>query len=501
MPENKNTSDKKISENHLELDRYGLKNETPYGWCGFTPVWLQCFNSIGWLTFAISLFAFFKTFGFDGSVPTIVTTLENRFNLSSKQSGLMFSVFNIAFMIAVIPVAYFTRNISKPIVLGLSMMLLSASTLLFAMPHFLSDPYEPYSSDDEDLAICNISRVDSCDGGQTDEESGSKYYPVFLLSTALTGIATTPLMTTGFAHLESQARMRSGPLLFSLISTGLTAGIFCGGVLTAVMLGKIYIDFNRESDKEVNPADPNWLGAWWLPFLITSGFSLICSLPLFGFPKQLAGVASIKMEESQKETTEINELKETTELKKLFLLEKDIWTNPVIISILCAEVLESIQASGTESFGLKNIEEQFYLSPAEAGIFSSISGTVGAVLGILGNGVIIRIGKLNVRQCCYLYLTQAVVGFVIFFGRFKIRCENRPLDGLVNEHRQIINPPNLSNNFNAPCNCQEDVFLPYCVEHFSPNGTVVSNTTYFSVSTPITEVVSNQQKIFWLSLV
>jgi len=111
-------------------------------------------------------------------------------------------------------------------------------------------------------------------------------------------------------------------------------------------------------------------------------------------------------------------------------------------------------------------------------IFSvGICTTVGAVIGIIGNGVLIRIFNLDIKQCLYLYLAQAICGCLVTIPYFILPCPNRPLNGLIDQNRQIIEPPNLSNEYNTNCSCIEDVFSPYCIE--DGNGL---KSTYFSVS-------------------
>jgi len=55
-------------------------------------------------------FSFTKMFGFDGAIPASLTTLEKRFSMSSKQAGFLFSVYDAAFMVIVIPFVRVSKN-------------------------------------------------------------------------------------------------------------------------------------------------------------------------------------------------------------------------------------------------------------------------------------------------------------------------------------------------------------------------------------------------------
>ena len=45
---------------------------------------------------------------------------------------------------------------------------------------------------------------------------------------------------------------------------------------------------------DIDNTNPQWVGAWWIGMLACGIGSILCSLPMFGFPKQFPGVAQIK---------------------------------------------------------------------------------------------------------------------------------------------------------------------------------------------------------------
>ena len=143
--------------------------------------------------------------------------------------------------------------------LSWSMVLLSISTFLFALPNFLIGPYEPFGPNtnvENDSRVCDPDRLDPCVSGSTES---TNYYGLFVFSAILTGISAIPVWTTGFAFLESQVEKRTGPFLFGLVNTASGIGVLFGIVGTALML-EIYIDFNRDVEQMTDPSNPNWLG-------------------------------------------------------------------------------------------------------------------------------------------------------------------------------------------------------------------------------------------------
>ena len=43
----------------------------------------------------------------------------------------------------------------------------------------------------------------------------------------------------------------------------------------------------------LTPADPAWVGAWWIGFLVMGLVAIIMSLPLMAFPRTLPGQSTI----------------------------------------------------------------------------------------------------------------------------------------------------------------------------------------------------------------
>ena len=75
-------------------------------------------------------------------------------------------------------------------------------------------------------------------------------------------------------------------------------GAMIGLFVTSICLS-IWTEVGSDPPQDISGTDdPNWVGAWWIMFTVGFGLTLLCSLPMFGFPKQLPGVAEIRYEES-----------------------------------------------------------------------------------------------------------------------------------------------------------------------------------------------------------
>lgn len=183
------------------------------------------------------------------------------------------------------------------------------------------------------------------------------------------------------------------------------------GTTSTINLEK-HVDFNRPNQTDIDPSNYNWVGAWWISFCAAAGIAICFAVPMFGFPKQLPGVAEIKFREGRKKKVENSD---ETEICKFVKMTKTIWTNPIIVAIIFAQIFETILESGISAFGLKYVEQQYYLTPMDAGVFAAVCMVIAAVVGIVLNGLIIKFVKMNRQQCCYLYLSMGFVNFVSIF--------------------------------------------------------------------------------------
>ena len=72
-----------------------------------------------------------------------ITTLERRFHFNSQQTGLIASINEVSSLIVTLIVSFFGSYGNKPRWIGLSIGLVGLSLIMFALPHFLVEKYDP----------------------------------------------------------------------------------------------------------------------------------------------------------------------------------------------------------------------------------------------------------------------------------------------------------------------------------------------------------------------
>lgn len=177
------------------------------GWRTFTPKCLQALNTPrGFLGFLCAA-SFLQGMTVNGFINTVITSIERRYDLHSYQSGLIASTYDLAACLCLTFVSYFGGNGHKPRWLGWGVLLMGAGSLVFALPHFTTGPYQVEV--DEGLGLCRANRSVAC----ADRASSlSSYRLVFMLGQFLHGAGATPLYTLGVTYLDENVKSSYSPV-------------------------------------------------------------------------------------------------------------------------------------------------------------------------------------------------------------------------------------------------------------------------------------------------
>lgn len=152
-------------------------------------------------------------------LPSVITAIEKRFELSSITTGLIVASYEVGAIVAVIFVSYLGNQENIPRILGVGTLLVGIGTCLFALPHFIATPYSKTldrvinNTADNYCSFFNTSSSSTeeiCD--IEEEKSGNEIYTfIFMVSQALIGIGSTPILTLGLSYIDNHVSKKSSP--------------------------------------------------------------------------------------------------------------------------------------------------------------------------------------------------------------------------------------------------------------------------------------------------
>uniref|UniRef100_A0A9J8A222 Solute carrier organic anion transporter family member n=1 Tax=Cyprinus carpio carpio TaxID=630221 RepID=A0A9J8A222_CYPCA len=429
-------------------------SENLCGWGALSPRCIQTFNTPRWFLFFLCVASFLQGMIINGFINTVITSIERRFDLHSYQAGLIASSYDIAACVCLTFVSYFGGTGHKPRWLGWGVLIMALGSLVFALPHFTTPPYQ-----------------------------------------FLHGVGATPLYTLGVTYLDENVKSNYAPVYIGIFYTAAIVGPAAG-----YLLGGFFLNIYTEIDQttELTPENPLWVGAWWIGFLAGGAAALVIALPILGYPRQLPGsqrYVAMRVSEAHqlKDGSQITAAdpqfgKTVKDMPRSVLL---LLKNPTFIFLCLAGATEATLIAGMSTFGPKFLESQFSLSASEAatwfGYMVVPAGGGGTFLG----GFIVKKLNLRCRGIIRFCMLCAVVSLTAIFI-FLVHCPNVPMAGVTAPyynnftHNHYSAPylqteihnnsfsdlGNLTAACNTGCHCVKELFNPVCgadgVMYFSP---------------------------------
>lgn len=446
-------------------------------WGPVSPAGCQSFRKPVWMLVCLCWAGATQGVVVNGFVNVVISTVERRFELSSTESGIIASCYDIAAVLCLIPLSYFGGRGRKPVYLSVGMLVLGVGSFLFSTPHFITDLYEVGQAQD---SMCTGNNASFCVQG---DSSLSNYRFVFYLGQLLHGAGATPLYTLGTTYLDDNLPVASTAMYqgifyaFAILGPGI--GYLAGGALL-----NIFTDFDRvdTSQLSIDRDNPRWVGAWWLGFLFSGTLALLISIPLFGFPKSLPGSEDYKAEKEKEVYKGKDEkLKESEKqplgVRHIVTSVRYLLTNPTFMFLNLAAASEGIMVGGFSTFAPKFVEFQFGLTSATS---AQYIGLVAIPMGggaTFAGGLMVKYFGWSVRQILKFCIITTIITEA-FMLIFLIKCDNLLFAGVSVNYQQpkgsggYQGSPNMDASCNVGCGCTMEDYNPVCgrdnVMYYSP---------------------------------
>ncbi|XP_048259145.1 solute carrier organic anion transporter family member 4C1-like [Haliotis rufescens] len=458
-------------------------NVEPYGCGKYKPKALQCMNSIQAHVIWQCVFNFCEGFVVNGIINVVIVALETRYALPSSMSGLISSSNDFGTFLVILPISYFGEHRHKPRLMAMGIVVMALGSLLFALPHFIGGEYEYTLSNNgmthasTNLCLLNSSLSESCSETISQSKS-SPLYALFLIGQMLLGVGACPLFTIGLTYIDENTTTKMTSFYTGWTFFAAAVGVAVGYVVGGQTLS-IFVDINTVDPSSIplTPADPQWVGAWWIGVLVTFIAFLLVSIPFLGYPKKLPGYAALQLKrKSEAHTDGAEDVTATPGFGKnirdfptaVLLLLK----NPTYVLTCLGATVEAMIVTGLATFGAKLLQQKFHADITTAGLIMGIVTVPGAGGGMILGGYLVKRLDLKCRGILRLCAASAAVSLLLA-PSFLAWCEDTPLSGITTSYQAGIDIPagGLTSDCNSGCGCTTAGFEPLCV-----NSTIV----YFS---------------------
>ncbi|XP_047231742.1 solute carrier organic anion transporter family member 2A1 isoform X2 [Girardinichthys multiradiatus] len=412
-----------------------------------------------------------------------ISTIEKRYGLSSYSSGTISSLNEVSNCILIVFVSYFGSRVHRPRVIGVGGLLMAVSAMMITLPHFLSQPYEYASVLHNRHDICNLhdnsTSTESCGREDTRRLADtSQLWILMAIAQLLFGVGSVPIQPFGISYIDDFAGRENSPLYIAIVFALSVFGPSVGFLLGSAML-QIYVDVDRSglgAEQELKNNDPRWVGAWWMGFLITTGFLVLTSIPYFFFPREM------KSKRTLSETDSNNDLKNKDisllDFLKLFpRMFVRLLLSPFLLLLILAQCCFSSVTAGLATFLSKFLERQYGASVVRTSQLVGAVNLPAVAVGMLIGGVIMKRMGLSLKSIPRFSVIMLTISTLLCVPLFFMGCDTQRVSE-VNDQLGQYRP--LS-KCNISCSCPESAFHPVCgsdgVEYISPCHAGCTNFT------------------------
>ncbi|XP_033370627.1 solute carrier organic anion transporter family member 1C1-like isoform X3 [Parus major] len=426
----------------LPVDRSSFKSES-----STSKEKQSCCGGIKIFLVALSFVYFAKALS--GSyLKSTITQIERRFDIPSSLVGVIDGSFEIGNLLIIILVSYFGAKLHRPRIIGAGCLIMSAGTFLIAMPQFFMGRYRY-------------------------ERFPSTINSTVSLSPCLQDKNQTPLS----ALEKPQAKINAGCVQTAAI-VGPIFGFLLGSLCAKLYVDIGFVDLDRVT---ISPKDVQWVGAWWLGYLIAGVISVLAGIPFWFLPKHLPKPESRKdsstssehskfIEESKDQHTSYWQQAKLAEMAREFLPSlKNLFGNPVYILYLCASIIQFNSLIGMVTYKPKYIEQQYGQTSSKTNFVIGLINIPAVAFGIFSGGLIMKKFGIGVLGAAKLSLGSSFFGYLLLLSLFAMGCENSDVAGLTVSYHgskpMTDYDQALFSECNSGCSCSKDDWDPICGEN------------------------------------
>lgn len=446
-----------------------------------------------------------------------LSTIERRFRLPSKVSAFITTGNDLVQLFFGIPLAYVAGRGHRPRWLALSMLGATVACLLATSPHFIFGPGDAAAAVTQDITpsgkgLCTGqgSGGNASCGGEGVAINTEQYTVVtlHLLAQVLAGLASLMYYTVGHTYLDDAVRKDKVPLFLAISGCVRILGPVCAYSLASWCLS-MWVDPSLEPP--LPPRHPQWIGAWWIGYLVIGACLGVEAWLLALLPKTLPGTRRRAVRELRQAAATgglagVQELAATlrptnhSPIRDLLGGLRRLARNKVYMLVVVNQSLFWFAFIGYITFKPKFLEHQFKMSAARANQYIAAAATAATLAGWLMTGSTLSLIKPRSRTVLIFMACLSVTNCALHLSMVNVSCDREVIFGMGTVLRGDTSSPShdLPTTPGEEGSLGECVAACECTPKFSP-VCVNGRDTYYSAcyagcssyTSPFTSFVSS----------
>ncbi|KAM7308331.1 solute carrier organic anion transporter family member 74D [Ixodes scapularis] len=474
--------------NSEDSERKPIRTHVQDFLCGvgsWRPRWLQTFAS------PHSLFVFFNFLGisqgaYKSYTVGTLSTLERRFGLSTGSIAVILVAESISPVFLDVFTGYVAGWMSRPKMLSLGMMVVSASSILVTLPYAMYGPATTLLAKGVDgfedagkMEFCGSRPPDlPCSASDPTGVTTSLPFAILFVASFMNGIGQSVLHVAGSSYMDDSIKKKNSPMYFgasySVRAIGPALGFLGAGLCLSLYEDPFY-------EPDIDPADPRWIGCWWLGYLVCGCVMALASLPVLLFPKVMPSRLADPPQANKKGV-------ESTHLKEIAKSVRRLLGRRVYVLQVLASIFMVSGFNGFSTFSAKYMETQFRTSASKASTFAGLVSTSFFIVSFFVSGWVIHRTRPTPRVIGSYNVTVKVLLIAGFLVAMFIKCDFGLMPGVTVSKDGL----DLVNSCNRGCDCTSRAYQPVCEQI---GGTLYFSPCFAGCPRPTQEDTSNLTKL------
>ena len=475
-----------INGNSLDIQEKDQSSVTPdaiqekyyNGKCGLfgrNPKWMQFLNHPIVFLISLSFFIIVQGSVATGYISLGLSSIERRYNLPSSLSAFAAISYEIGVILTLPFSSYFGGRSHKPRVLGISLLTIGVGSLIFSSPHYFSSSYSLNANTSNELCTNASTLQPECMAPLI------LLYPLFVIGNVIIGCGASTVYTVGVGFIDDSTHPKYTPIYLSALYIVTIIGPAIAFALGGLFLS-IFVD--PFTTTTLTNTHPQWVGAWWIGFVLSGIAGIFGSIQFFFYPRRLKHAKEYDRlrkihQPLQSEGISFendHNLPIITMIKEYPSYLCRLAKNPTFLFVTLGISAGAFVLAGVVTFLPKYMEVQFAVTPSTASYVIGGASIPASSVGIIAGGVTLyffkKIKVEHLALCVFiLTLIEVVAPPLFLLGCSSTYVAGANFDYPNSTDRTNFMLRNLSVSCLSSCDCKSRSYQPICSEgvtYFSP---------------------------------